>query len=336
MNKKMLFEICLALIVVLLFSFVFFIPKVEAKDINDYYNRMVEVYKKEDWKNLDQLSEYVLKNFTPKPYFAFYFKGFALGQLGDFDGSIISFSSAIKRRPDEYYLYEFRGMAYFRNKQYDKAIADFDKAMELVPDEKGKEAFKTQKEIIMYAKKGIAVTKNGNLKNYQSMKDPAYLIEEYRNLSDFKKQKYINDVKNYSDTVLPIYYIAVADDVYKQNKNLAALLFTIGRYRITQDALSCKDSSATGIIGMLNFYAMDTASYIGKMGKKKRIKLLQQVLDWDEQHPNRPNPKWVCYHGIDVFINNDEQPKIVSSKKYKEIRQKVRETLTEVINEAGK
>ena len=34
-----------------------------------------------------------------------------------------------------------------------------------------------------------------------------------------------------------------------------------------------------------------------------RANLLQKVLDWDENHSNRPDPKWICYHGIEVFAN---------------------------------
>ena len=61
-------------------------------------------------------------------------RGFAYGELKQYDKAIADFDKAIELNPEDVHVdYRNRGVAYRKLKQYDKAIADYDKAIELNP-----------------------------------------------------------------------------------------------------------------------------------------------------------------------------------------------------------
>ena len=71
---------------------------------------------------------------------------------------------------------------------------------------------------------------------------------------------------------------------------------------------------------------------LSKMDKKDLAKLLQKVLDWDEKHPNRPEPKWICYHGMEVFMNNGNVT-TVSQKEWDTRKDKIKQSVIKYIEE---
>lgn len=271
-----------------------------AETLPEYHKALMTAYKNENWTEMSTISDSVIK-YYPKSKFGYFFKGLALDLLGDYKSAIKYYSAAAKLAPTVPDIYQNRALSYLHDKQYDKAVADYDTALKLDPDNK---LAQEQREYAINAKRGFIVTTQGNITNYQSVYDPFYLAAEYKNMPQTKKDEYINSVKNYSDNILPIYYIAVAEDLFSSDKNLAAFLYAAGRFRVVQDAAVCKDTSAYQAINILPEVAPDTSNYIANMSDSELANLLQKVLDWDEKHSNRPDPKWICYHGMEVFTNN--------------------------------
>lgn len=271
-----------------------------AETLPEYHKALMTAYKNENWTEMSTISDSVIK-YYPKSKFGYFFKGLALDLLGDYKSAIKYYSAAAKLAPTVPDIYQNRALSYLHDKQYDKAVADYDTALKLDPDNK---LAQEQREYAINAKRGFIVTTQGNITNYQSVYDPFYLAAEYKNMPQTKKDEYINSVKNYSDNILPIYYIAVAEDLFSSDKNLAAFLYAAGRFHAVQDAAVCKDTSAYQAINILPEVAPDTSNYIANMSDSELANLLQKVLDWDEKHSNRPDPKWICYHGMEVFTNN--------------------------------
>ena len=160
----------------------------------------------------------------------------------------------------------------------------------------------------------------------------SYLVEEYKQMPEKKKKEIINSVKNYSADILPIYYIAVAEDIYPTNKNSASFLYALGRYRSIQDVMVCADKSAYQAAQMLPLVAPKTAVYISKMNSNDLADLLQKVLDFDSKNPNRPDPKWICYHGIEVFANKGKVSTI-SKDEWNKNKNKMRESTSKYIEQ---
>lgn len=299
-----------------------------AKDFNEYKNLLKQTLANENWQEMNRISDDVIK-FYPDNDFGYFFKGIAMDELGEYEKAISYYTKALEIKPNLPDIFQNRGLAYYHNKQYDEAIADYKKALELNPNF---ELAKEQIQVAINAKKGIVVSKNGNVTNYQSVNDPFYLVSEYKNMPKSKKKEIINSVKNSSSDILPIYYIAVSEDVYSNNNKLAAYLYVLGRYRTIQDVAVCKDNSAAQAISALPFVAPKTSQYISKMDKKDLAKLLQKVLDWDEKHPNRPEPKWICYHGMEVFMNNGNVT-TVSQKEWDTRKDKIKQSVIKYIEE---
>ena len=302
-----------------------------ANDMAGYKKAVIEALEKENWKEVKKLSDAILENYKDADI-AYFFRGIALDELGYYEDAIENYTQAIKIKPTSD-AYQNRALAYLNNKQYSKAIKDYDKALKL--DNPNEELILAQREMAVNAQKGFVITKNGNLTNYQSINDPIYLANEYKQMPEAKKKEYIDAVKNYSDKVLPIYYITVAEDIYPTDKNLAAFLFYIGMFRSVEDVQMCKDTSAQQVLLLMPTVALDTAKYISKMKPKKRYKLLQAVLDWDETHPNRPDPKWICYHGINVFTNNGKVSTYPKSK-FEDIKRDSRASFIKVMEKLKK
>lgn len=275
------------------------------EQIKTYYkNNMIKAFQSEDWEKLEQLAKDAIKRY-PDFELAYFSKGLAQDELGDYKEAIEAYTNAISHaKPDKLFeLYQNRGLAYLHDKQYDKSIADYDLALKLKPSD---ELAKKQRERAIQEKSGIVieVSQNGKNVNYRYVKDPIYLGQEYQNAPPRKKQEIQNKVKNFEPDVLPVYYIAVADDILPKDKDLASLLYAIGRYRSMQDVFVCKDRSAAGAVQMEPLLAPNTVKYMAEKDVKYRAKITKKVLDWDIKNPNRPSPEWICYHGVEVFINN--------------------------------
>lgn len=299
--KKFKIKFGSVLILCLLIGFLLFGSKSFANssenDLGFYEEQVYKAFNDENWQELKRISEIAVK---------FYTKSMR-----------ISPSSA---------GYQNRGVIFLLNKQYDKAIADFDKALELSPNDK---TLLQHKEASIKAKQGVVIIMNGDDNNIQ-VKSPLYLATEYKQMTEVQKKKYINAVLYSNNNVVPAYYMKIAEEIYPTDKNLAAFLYTAGMFRSTEDVQMCKDQTAQQGTFLFQFIAPETTTYISKMENKERIKLLQDVLDWDEKYPNRPDPKWICYHGIEAF-DNDGEVETYSKAKFEKIKKGARKSITKAI-----
>lgn len=328
MKKNIIVSGVVILFLVILCYFGALNSKLFAKDFPEYKKLVQEALQSENWSELNKYSDDIIK-YHPKSAFGYFFKGIAMDELGEYELAIVNYSKSIEYEPNNADIFQNRGLAYYHNKDYDNAIADYKKALELDPNNKLAEA---QMQDVINAKNGFVIVKNGNVTNYQSINDPFYLVEEYKQMPEKKKKEIVNSVKNYSADVLPIYYIAVAEDIYPTDKNLASFLYALGRYRSIQDVMVCADKSAYQAARMLPLVAPKTAAYISKMNSNDLANLLQKVLDFDSKNPNRPDPKWICYHGVEVFSNKGKVSTI-SKDEWNKNKNKMRESTSKYIEQ---
>ncbi len=73
---------------------------------------------------------------TPFPFApAYFWRGMAHDDLGQYSRAIQDFDQALRLKPDDADTYDRRGMAYLGLKDYSRAIQDFDQALRLKPDD---------------------------------------------------------------------------------------------------------------------------------------------------------------------------------------------------------
>ncbi len=150
-------------------------------------------------------------------------------------------------------------------------------------------------------------------------------------LSTKEKDELANYIEFNSDKVPPVYFIIMADHIYKSDKDKAALWYYIGKFRSYQDTLMCKDKTTQSQLEVYPMLAPKTLKYVAtKVNDKAYIaNLMQKALDWDIAHPQRVNPIWACYHGISAFMN---KPELLPESEYTVIQTKVRNEIKESIN----
>jgi len=150
-------------------------------------------------------------------------------------------------------------------------------------------------------------------------------------LSSKEKDELANYIEFNSEKISPVYFIIMADYIYKSNKDKAALWYYIGKFRSYQDTLMCKDKTSQSQLEVYPMLAPKTLKYVAtKVNDKKYIaNLMQKALDWDIAHPQRVNPIWACYHGISAFMS---KPELLPEKEYTVVQNKVRAEIKESIN----
>src|SRR6202166_5007227 len=67
-------------------------------------------------------------------FVAYYNRGFAYYNKGDYDHAILDYGEAAKLKPANANVFVGRGLAYFHQGQYELAIGDFSEAIKLKPD----------------------------------------------------------------------------------------------------------------------------------------------------------------------------------------------------------
>lgn len=144
-------------------------------------------------------------------------------------------------------------------------------------------------------------------------------IDEFKKFTTIEHLKLKNILLENEPLVPPLYFILLADYVYKTDKDTALFLYVEGFNRARQDVYSCKDKTARNQIRFYAEFAYNTSGYAGDKIKdrKYRRELNKKVLEWDRKHPERISPIWACYHGIKSF---EGKPQLHSERKIKRIR----------------
>ncbi len=169
--------------------------------------------------------------------------------------------------------------------------------------------------------KDVVVTKNGNVTNFQHTKDPFYLGQQYLKMPPQKRAAFRDKALKNPQTTLPIYYIYFAEDIYPQDKDTAAFLFMYGYYLSVQDVSMCTDKSAMGVLQGLGYVAPNSAIYVSKLSKSKMAEMKMRVFSKEETLTQRPNPKWICYHGMEAFSG---EVKTLPMSEYDRVKKQVK------------
>ena len=177
----------------------------------------------------------------------------------------------------------------------------------------------------------IITEKHGNITEHRIATDPIRLAENFYKLPFEEKLKILNQSP---DTLLPIYYIAIADEYYaNEMKNAGLQLYMLGSLRGMQDTAMCEDYTAKAQIQIYPMLAPNTVKYMINLDNNKLMEIANYVVEWDKQHSTRPNPKWACYHGMQAFMG---EVKIKPMNEYPKIQQKFREDFLQAIKDMEK
>ena len=175
----------------------------------------------------------------------------------------------------------------------------------------------------------VIVEKNGNHTNYIAKKDPVRFAKGVANLPDSEKEKLWAYVQENHDKVPAVIYMALADYIYKKNKDDALFWYMVGRIRTTQDIMMCNDESNQQQMSYYPFMAQDTMQYFAKKGKRAKS-IIKRAVEWDKNHPDRINPEWACYHGMEIFMHG-----VVSTKpmeEYEKVKEDYRQYVLKSLN----
>ena len=155
-----------------------------------------------------------------------------------------------------------------------------------------------------------------------------------RTLTVKEKDEFIEYIKSNNATIPPLYYIKMADYVFKTDKDEAALWYYIGKVRAYEDVKMCKDKTSQAQLSIYPKFAPKTVKYVFSRSQDKAYlaDLMQQTLDWDIQHPQRVSPVWACYQGISAQA---KPPELVSEQQRAKVIEQVRGELIETINKYG-
>ena len=149
-------------------------------------------------------------------------------------------------------------------------------------------------------------------------------IQFFKNFTD----KEYNEFEKYLDLhpgdLPPIYFIYMADKVFEHNKEKAIFYFSFGKLRAMEDVLMCKDKSAQGQLGIYPLLAEKTTIYHSTLNDiKLDIDIMQKTLDWDDRYTERVSPIWACYHGGQIFVDNNP-PELLPPEDFNKQRELVR------------
>lgn len=151
-----------------------------------------------------------------------------------------------------------------------------------------------------------------------------------KGMSVKEKDEFLAYIRQNTAAVPPLYYIKMADYVFKTNKDEAALWYYIGKVRAYEDVMACKDKTSQAQLEIYPMFAPKTVKYISSRAKDRTYiaDLMQKTLDWDIKNPNRVSPIWACYQGMGASIKT---PELVSeqhiTKSTAQVRDEVRETI---------
>lgn len=102
-----------------------------------WFKKAVSLWNGKKYTNPKKAIEYLTNAITLKPDYAdaYYSRGFAYYDLGQYKTAINDYDKAISLHPDDAIAYNNRGKAYAKLRQYNQAIEDFNKSIQLQPDD---------------------------------------------------------------------------------------------------------------------------------------------------------------------------------------------------------
>lgn len=153
----------------------------------------------------------------------------------------------------------------------------------------------------------------------------------YTNLTSIELDDLVKYIEKYPEKFPPIFYMILADHIYKTDKDKAVLWYYIGKLRAYEDVMMCNDETSRSQLAGYPLLAKDTINYMSSKVTDVNfsIDILQKSLDWDESHPKRTSPIWACYHGIEAF---DHKPTLKQKSEFPKIKKEIRSQVETAIN----
>ena len=156
-------------------------------------------------------------------------------------------------------------------------------------------------------------------------------IQFFNNFSASEYKEFEKYLDNHPGDLSPIYFVLMADKVFKYDKEKAIFYYFFGILRVTEDVYMCKDTSNREQLVMYPMLAEKTLQYYATLEDVKfDINMLQKTLDWDDKYLKRVSPIWACNQGIQPFIDG-RPPKLLPASEFPKKRAIVREMVEKSI-----
>ena len=128
---------------------------------------------------------------------AYYNRGSAYDDEGEFDRAIQDYDKAIKLNPKDGWAYNNRGIAYRKKGEFDRALRDYDMAIKLNP-----------KDADIYNNRGIAYAKKGEFDRAITDYDKAIRLDPKDALT-YKNRGTAYGIKGEYDRAIADYHVSV-------------------------------------------------------------------------------------------------------------------------------
>lgn len=159
------------------------------------------------------------------------------------------------------------------------------------------------------AKDKVKLSTNVNqMVNYAKNGDNYNSVTLFKQFNDKEKNELINFIEQNPGEIPPIFFVMLADTVYKTDKDKAVFFYNFGKVRAAEDVKMCKDTTAAQQIMMYSMIAPETIKYMQTKNKDYKYidNLYNKIIVWDNKYTERISPIWSCYHGIQAFSQKPE------------------------------
>ena len=163
---------------------------------------------------------------------------------------------------------------------------------------------------------------------YMQENNAVQTLQLAKGFDSYEKKEFINWIQNNPEKTIPVFYMFMADEIYKTNKDDAVFWFSVGKLRAVEDVRMCKDSTNTSQIAVFSMMAPNTVQYQNQKGYKYILEKLEAAIKYDNAHPQRLNPVWACYHGLSAFSGKIE---VLPSYEFEKIKNDTQETFVNSI-----
>lgn len=147
--------------------------------------------------------------------------------------------------------------------------------------------------------------------------------ELYSRFGEKEALQFAEYIEKNPGEVAPIFFILVSDNVYREDEDRAAFLYSFGKVRALEDANMCIDKSAAEQIKNYAMVAPRTVDYLKSKtyDYKYNKALFDKVIEKDKQSLKRFNPIWACEYGNEILF---KKPKLVPESEFSKIIEAVR------------
>lgn len=141
----------------------------------------------------------------------------------------------------------------------------------------------------------------------------------YKSFNNSEIKEFIQYLEQNPGALPPLYFVIIADEVYKTDKDKAVFFYNFGKTRAIEDVRMCKDTSAKQQTMFYGMMAPKTLSYMQSKATDLNYvsEIYNNIIKWDNKYTNRVSPIWACYHGIQAF---NGEPELLPASEFKKIK----------------